>query len=365
MDNATFLADNRSDCEEVQIPYEVFFAVGIVSLCENLLVVVAVIRNRNLHSPMYCFICSLALFNTVSSLCKTWENTMLVFSSTGHLDSQGASELQVDYVMDTLLCMSFLGSIFSFLAIAVDRYITIFHALRYHNIMTMRRAGYMLAAIWGICGSSSVVMLVFFHAPAIKTFFIVLFLTCLFINLFLYVHMFLLAQQHAKKIASLPSNSPQQQSNMRGAVTLTLLFGVFIACWFPFFLHLLLVTVCPFNPYCECYRSLFQVHLLLMMSHAIIDPAIYAFHSAELRSVDERIDDGVTHDEDEVHVEVGHEADTVKVVGAADHEDEVKEEGCPANHKDPKQDGEGDGALHAGALVDGVVARQGGNALDV
>lgn len=284
MANTTALPVNKTDCEEVLIPSEVFFTIGMVSLCENLLVVVAVIRNRNLHSPMYCFICSLALFNTISSLSKTWENIMLVFSETGHLNSKGVSELLVDDVVDTLLCMSFMGSIFSFLAIAVDRYITIFHALRYHNIMTMRRAGTVLAAIWGLCGGSSTVSILFFEAAAIKTCFIVLFLTCLVLILLLYVHMFLLARQHAGKIASLPGNSPWQRSNMRGALTLTILFGVFIACWSPFFLHLLIMTVCPQNPYCECYRSLFQVHLILMMSHGVIDPAIYAFRSAELRS---------------------------------------------------------------------------------
>ncbi|KAJ8412639.1 hypothetical protein AAFF_G00115900 [Aldrovandia affinis] len=289
MNNTTAPSANQTDCEEVRIPSEVFFAIAVVSLCENLLVVVAVIRNRNLHSPMYCFICSLALFNTISSFSKTLENIMLVFSAAGHLDSRSISVRQVDDIMDTLLCMSFLGSIFSFLAIAVDRYITIFHALRYHNIMTMRRAACMLAMIWGLCGSSSVVMIMFFNAVIIKTCFIVLFLACLVLNLFLYVHMFLLARQHTRKIASLPGNSQRQWSNMRGALTLTILFGVFVACWSPFFLHLVIIMVCPLNPYCECYRSLWQVHLILLMSHAVIDPAIYAFRSAELRSTFRRM----------------------------------------------------------------------------
>ncbi|KAJ8353771.1 hypothetical protein SKAU_G00213380 [Synaphobranchus kaupii] len=283
MANTTALAANKTDCEEVHIPNEVFFAVGMVSLCENLLVVVAVIRNRNLHSPMYCFICSLALFNTISSLSKILENIMLVFSDAGHLNSRGISMLQMDDVMDTLLGMSFMGSIFSFLAIAVDRYITIFHALRYHNIMTMRRAAIALAAIWGLCGGSSAVMMVYFHDGAMKTF-IVLFLACLILILFIYIHMFLLARQHAGKIALLPGNSPRQRSNLRGALTLTILFGVFIACWSPFFLHLLLITVCPLNPYCECYRSLFeneltnmdsadseQIHHTLACQSAVID----------------------------------------------------------------------------------------------
>lgn len=283
--NTTALANEASDCQEVQIPIEIFFLICVVGLSENLLVVVAVIRNKNLHSPMYCFICSLAAFNTMSSLFKTWENIMLVFKDTGHLNSKGTSTLSIDRVMDTLVCMSFQGSIFSFLAIAVDRYITIFHALRYHTLMTMRRTTFILITIWALCGLSGALMIAFFEAAVVKIFFIVLFFTALFLTLLLYVHMFLRARYHASKITSmLGSTGHHHKSCLRGALTLTILFGVLVVCWAPFFLHLLILMVCHENPYCECYRSLFQLHVVLMMSHAVIDPAIYALRSAELRN---------------------------------------------------------------------------------
>ena len=113
----------QSDCPEVQVSFYLFFTIGVASLVENLLVVVAVICNRNLHSPMYCFICSLAAFNTIASLAKNWENLMLVLANAGLLEKEGQSELQMDDVMDSLLLMSFVGSIFSFLTIAIDRYV--------------------------------------------------------------------------------------------------------------------------------------------------------------------------------------------------------------------------------------------------
>ncbi|XP_006636159.2 adrenocorticotropic hormone receptor [Lepisosteus oculatus] len=284
MNNSTGANVNETDCKEVKIPNEIFFAITMVSLTENLLVVVAVIKNKNLHSPMYCFICSLALFNVLSSVSKALENTMLVFTDAGRLDSRGKIETKTDDVMDTLLCMSFTGSIFSLSAIAVDRYITIFHALRYHNIMTMKRVAVILGSIWTFCAGSGVVMIIFFRATVIMTCFIALFLVSLVLILILYVHIFQLARTHVWKIASLPGNRARQKNNMKGAITLTILFGVFIICWSPFFFHLLILMVCPLNPYCECYRSLFQVHVILLMCNAVIDPVIYAFRSAELRN---------------------------------------------------------------------------------
>lgn len=167
-------------------------------------------------------------------------------------------------------------------------YITIFHALRYHNIMTMQRTGAILGAIWTTCGVLAVLMVKFFDFKFVMICLVVFFIISLVVICFLYVYMFMLARIHAKNIASLPNGrtSRRQQrwsSNMRGALTLTILFGAFVVCWVPFFLHLIIIMVCPMNPYCECYRSLFQLHVVLMMSHALVDPAIYAFRSVELR----------------------------------------------------------------------------------
>lgn len=111
---------NQTGCPEVKVPIPLFLSIGVVSLAENLLVVVAIIWNRNLHSPMYAFICSLAAFNTMASLTKTWETLMIVFADIGQLEKDGS---MLDDVVDSLMCMSFVGSFFSFLAIAVDRYV--------------------------------------------------------------------------------------------------------------------------------------------------------------------------------------------------------------------------------------------------
>ncbi|KAK2844100.1 hypothetical protein Q5P01_010759 [Channa striata] len=281
---------NQSDCPEVQVPFPLLFTIGVVSLAENFLVVLAVIWNRNLHSPMYSFICSLAAFNTIASLTKTWENLMIQLAEGGHLKKKDLSVTKLDDVIDSLLCMSFVGSFFSFMAIAVDRYITIFYALRYHNIMTMWRARVILGVIWATCGALAVLMVKFFASNFIMICFIVVFVVSFAIICILYVYMLMRARIHARKIAALPTSGGGRcrrqrwwRNSMRGALTLTILFGAFVVCWAPFFFHLIIIMVCPMNPYCECYRSLFQLHVVLMMSHALIDPAIYAFRSAELR----------------------------------------------------------------------------------
>lgn len=175
------------------------------------------------------------------------------------------------------------GFVFTF------RYITIFHALRYHNIMTMQRTGAILGLIWTTCVVSAMLMVRFFDSNLIMSCFVVFFIISLAIIYILYVYMFILARVHARKIAALPNGSGRRQHQrrwghgMRGILTLTILFGAFMVCWAPFFLHLIILMACPMNPYCECYRSMFELHVVLLMIHALIDPAIYAFRIPELR----------------------------------------------------------------------------------
>ncbi|XP_005372600.1 PREDICTED: adrenocorticotropic hormone receptor [Chinchilla lanigera] len=281
--NVNGTARNSSDCPLVAMPEEIFFIISIIGVLENLIVLLAVIKNKNLQFPMYFFICSLAISDMLGSLYKILENILIMFRNMGYLKPRGSFETTADDIIDTMFILSLLGSIFSLLAIAVDRYITIFHALQYHSIVTMRRTTAALAIIWTFCIGSGITMVLFsHHVPTVLTFTSLFPLMLIFI-LCLYVHMFLLARSHARDIATLP------RANMRGAITLTILLGVFIFCWAPFILHVLLMTFCPSNPYCTCYMSLFQVNGMLIMCNAVIDPFIYAFRSPELRSAFRRM----------------------------------------------------------------------------
>ncbi|XP_001507879.2 adrenocorticotropic hormone receptor [Ornithorhynchus anatinus] len=275
---------NVTDCLSIVMPEEVFFTISIIGVLENLMVLLAVIRNQKLHSPMYLFICSLAVSDMLGSLYKIFENILIILKNKGYLGPLGDFETTMDDVIDSLFILSLLGSIFSLSVIAVDRYITIFHALQYHSIMTKRRALIILAGIWTLSAGSCVTMIVFtYHIPTVISF-TALFPIMLIFILCLYIHMFLLARSHAKKIVALPSTVVHQRANMKGAITLTILLGVFLCCWAPFILHLLLITFCPQNPYCTCYMSIFQVNGTLIMCNAVIDPLIYAFRSPELRN---------------------------------------------------------------------------------
>nr|AGF33809.1 melanocortin-1 receptor [Nipponia nippon] len=271
-------------CQGLNIPNELFLALGLVSLVENLLVVAAVLRNRNLHLPMYYFICCLAISDMLVSISNLAETLFVLLMERGVLVIRASVVHHMDNVIDMLICSSVLSSLSFLGVIAVDRYITIFYALRYHSIMTLQRAMVTMATVWLASTVSSTVFITYCRNNAILLCLISFFLFVLVLMLVLYIHMFALARHHLRSISSQQKQPTLHcSSSLKGAVTLTILLGVFFVCWGPFFFHLILIVTCPTNPFCTCFFSYFNLFLVLIICNSVVDPFIYAFQSQELR----------------------------------------------------------------------------------
>ncbi|XP_015666950.1 melanocyte-stimulating hormone receptor [Protobothrops mucrosquamatus] len=277
--NGSFCASEQ----QVVIPSELFLILGATSFVENLLVVAAIVKNRNLHSPMYYFICCLAVSDMLVSVSNLVETLFMLLIEHGMLIIEPTVVKQVDNVMDMLICSSLMSSLSFLGVIAMDRYITIFYALRYHSIMTIQRAVALMVAVWLISSISSILFIVY-DSTAVILCLVVFFLSVLTLIAGLYIHMFMLAHQHARQISTLYSKQHAPQfTSMKGAITLTILLGVFLICWGPFFLHLILILICPSHPACKCYFRYFSLYLILIICNSVVDPIIYAFRSQELR----------------------------------------------------------------------------------
>ncbi|XP_077576725.1 melanocortin 5a receptor [Stigmatopora nigra] len=270
--------------EQVHIAIEVFLTLGVISLFENILVITAIVKNKNLHSPMYFFVCSLAVADMLVSVSNSWESVIIYLLNNRQLVVEEYFIRHMDNVFDSMICISVVASMCSLVAIAVDRYITIFYALRYHNIMTVRRAGCIIGGIWTFCTGCGIIFIIYSDTTSVIICLVAMFFTMLLIMASLYSHMFMLARSHVKRIAALSGyNTIHQRTSMKGAITLTILLGIFLVCWAPFFLHLILMISCPRNVYCVWFMSHFHVYLILIMCNSVVDPLIYAFRSQEMR----------------------------------------------------------------------------------
>ncbi|XP_055029374.2 melanocyte-stimulating hormone receptor [Misgurnus anguillicaudatus] len=274
---------NSTSIAQIMIPQELFLVLGLISLVENILVVVAIIKNRNLHSPMYYFICCLAVSDMLVSVSNVVETLFMLLTEQGLLLVTAKMLQHLDNVIDIMICSSVVSSLSFLCTIAADRYITIFYALRYHSIMTTQRAVAIIAVVWLTSITSSSLFIVYHTDNAVIACLVTFFGVTLVFTAVLYLHMFILAHVHSRRIMALHKKSRRQATSMKGAITLTILLGVFIICWGPFFLHLILILICPTNPYCKCYFSHFNLFLILIICNSLIDPLIYAYRSQELR----------------------------------------------------------------------------------
>ncbi|XP_021076502.1 melanocyte-stimulating hormone receptor [Mus pahari] len=281
------LATNQTGpgCLLVSIPDGLFLSLGLVSLVENVLVVVVITKNRNLHSPMYYFICCLALSDLMVSVSIVLETTIILLLEAGILVSRAALVQQLDNVIDVLICGSMVSSLCFLGVIAIDRYISIFYALRYHSIVTLPRARRAVVGIWMVSIISSTLFITYYKHTAVLICLVTFFLAMLALMAILYAHMFTRACQHAQGIAQLHKRqqSLRQGFCLKGVATLTVLLGIFLLCWGPFFLHLSLIVLCPQHPTCSCIFKNFNLFLILIILSSIVDPLIYAFRSQELR----------------------------------------------------------------------------------
>ncbi|KAG7223521.1 hypothetical protein INR49_015461 [Caranx melampygus] len=107
-------------CEQVHIAIEVFLILGIISLLENILVITAIVKNKNLHSPMYFFVCSLAVADMLVSVSNAWETIIIYLLNNRQLVVEENFIRQMDNVFDSMICISVVASMCSLLAIAVD-----------------------------------------------------------------------------------------------------------------------------------------------------------------------------------------------------------------------------------------------------
>ncbi|KAG5269947.1 hypothetical protein AALO_G00186930 [Alosa alosa] len=274
--------NNDTECANIMIPQELFLTLGLVSLVENILVVIAIIKNRNLHSPMYYFICCLAVSDMLVSVSNVVETVFMLLNDNGLLMMMPSMMKHLDNVIDIMICSSVVSSLSFLSTIAADRYITIFYALRYHSIMTTQRAVAIIVVVWSASITASTIFIFYYTNNAVIICLVTFFFITLVFTAVLYLHMFILAHVLSRRIMAF-HKSRRQATSMKGAITLTILLGVFIICWGPFFLHLILILTCPKNPHCKCFFSHFNLFLILIICNSLIDPLIYAYRSQELR----------------------------------------------------------------------------------
>ncbi|XP_033024400.1 olfactory receptor 14I1-like [Lacerta agilis] len=143
---STFLLLGFSDIRELQIlHFFVFLALYIIAIIGNLLIVVAIVLDHHLHTPMYFFLLNLAMLDIGTISVMVPKSIVLSLLNSRFISYFGC-------VAQVFFFMLFGTSDFALLTImAHDRYVAICNPLQYESIMHKGACIRMVVIVWTIC----------------------------------------------------------------------------------------------------------------------------------------------------------------------------------------------------------------------
>ena len=296
--------------DKMNILYTIYLIlVMLLTLCGNLLVIVAVYLFQRLRRMTNYLIVSLA----VSDLLFALMSLPLRMDQTVHNFNWCLGVPACTYwaAIDAVFCSA---SICNLAAISIDRFLAITKPLDYPRIMTRRAVQLLIgfvwfyACLWGLLslfnwkkpGVQHIMALpecantdrIYFTAAAALSFFLPL-----LVVVFCYSWVFKVALTHAKAIAAEDHTAPRKSRlrsfrlrELKASKTLAIVVGVFVVSWLPFFVILMLAVWCPLclAPMGESKALALGLKIsfiyVLPSLNSCLNPVIYTAFNKEFRS---------------------------------------------------------------------------------
>uniref|UniRef100_A0A673UFG6 Adenosine receptor A2 n=1 Tax=Suricata suricatta TaxID=37032 RepID=A0A673UFG6_SURSU len=276
-------------------------AIAVLAILGNVLVCWAVWLNSNLQNVTNFFVVSLAAADIAVGVLA------IPFAITISIGFCAACHNCLFFACFVLVLTQ--SSIFSLLAIAIDRYIAIRIPLRYNGLVTGTRAKGIIAVCWVLsfaigltpmlgwnncsqpkegrndsqsCGEGQVACL-FEDVVPMNYMVYYNFFACVLVPLLLmlgvYLRIFLAARRQLKQMESHPLPGERARSTLQkevhAAKSLAIIVGLFALCWLPLHIINCFTFFCPECPHAPPW--LMYLTIILSHTNSVVNPFIYAY----------------------------------------------------------------------------------------
>ncbi|XP_065256981.1 trace amine-associated receptor 4-like [Emys orbicularis] len=279
----------------------------VLTMGGNMLVIISIAHFKQLHSPTNFLICSMATTDFLLSFMVMPYSMIRSIESCWYF---GDLFCKLHTCCDIMLCTT---SIFHLCFISVDRYYAVCDPLHYVTKITIPVIVLFLLISWSVpflfafslvfsqlntdgievyvvsidcCGFCA---LIFNKLWGVLASLITFFFPGT-VMVVIYVHIFTVARKHARQIAKIPSaikcvsemkNKISTKKENKATKTLSIVMGVFVFCWLPFFI---LTIADPFINF-STPEDLYNAFLWLGYFNSTCNPIIYGlfyswFHKA-------------------------------------------------------------------------------------
>ncbi|KAM4713080.1 adenosine A2c receptor [Anableps anableps] len=272
--------------------------IALLSTLGNLLVCAAVGLNRKLRTVTNYFLVSLAVADICVGMIAI---PCAILTDTG----LPRYNLYLCLLMLSVLIMFTQSSIFSLLAVAVERYVAIFMPFRYRILMTPRNAVLVILATWLLAFLIGLVPLMGWHKTPPDSgycFFVLVvdmtymvyfnFFACvlapLIIMFLIYAQIFVTVKQQVRRLGpEQPSRAEGQnraaasmRREMKMATSLFLVLFLFTVCWIPLHIINCFLLLCP---RCPVPFELLLTAIILSHANSAVNPFLYAYTMTAFR----------------------------------------------------------------------------------
>lgn len=268
-----------------------FLLVCLLIVLENTIVLIALWRNKKFHVPMYYLLGNLTLSDLLAG-----------FTYMVNIITSGTNTLKMTPVLWFLreggVFIMLAASVISLLAIAIERHVTMVRMKPYQGdkqgrMFALIGASWVLSIFlgvlpilgWNCIGKlnqcSTVLPL---YAKSYILFNVTIFTAILMAIVVLYVRIFRIVKSNTQRLGSVPQRKGlyrKSQKYLALLKTVTIVLGVFIACWLPLFILLLLDFFCPAKSCQVLFKA--DYFLGIAMFNSLLNPIIYTLTSKDMR----------------------------------------------------------------------------------
>lgn len=277
--------------------YLVMIGAIVTTMLGNMAVIISVAHFKQLHSPTNFLVLSMAITDFLLS-CVVMPFSMI--RSIEFCWHFGDLFCKVHSCCDIMLCTT---SIFHLCFISVDRYYAVCDPLHYVTKITIPVIEVFLLVSWSIpilfafglvfselnligvedfvaaADCTGVCVLIFNKLWGVLASFIAFFLPGM-VMVGIYIHIFTVARKHARQIGTGPGTKQAileskvkvtSKKESKATKTLSIVMGVFVLCWLPFFV---LTIIDPFIDF-TTPEDLYNVFLWLGYFNSTFNPIIY------------------------------------------------------------------------------------------
>ncbi|MEQ2302996.1 hypothetical protein AMECASPLE_012207 [Ameca splendens] len=268
-----------------------FLLVCLLIVAENAVVLIAIWKNKKFHIPMYYLLGNLTLSDLLAGL-----------SYMINIITSGANTLNMTPVLYFLregcVFIMLAASIISLLAIAIERHVTMVRMKPYQGhkqgrMFALIGASWVLSVFlgilpvlgWNCIGELEKCSTVFpLYAKSYILFCITVFSAILMSIVVLYVRIFRIVKSNTQRLATVPQRKGlyrKSQKYMALLKTVTIVLGVFIACWLPLFILFLLDFSFPVKGCKVLFKA--EYFLGIAVFNSLLNPIIYTLTSRDMR----------------------------------------------------------------------------------